>query len=135
MKSYKYQSRIYAVVQFMAATVLFILFFAKGFGQEQQKLTIDNESLTWLKVLPALTFLISIIAAVLNLYVINKLHKSKEEILSIVRGEIKEKIAHVEEDLKEEVSVLASKEQVEFLRTEFKLTMKNIETKIDLINK
>lgn len=95
-----------------------LFFYSVAFAQSQQ----DNYAL--LQILPAITFMLALVTGVLNLYIMNKLSKTKEEILTIVRLEFKTELHGLE-------ARMATKEQIEFVRTEMGLMFKNIETKID----
>lgn len=83
-----------------------------------------KESFTLLEVLPAVTFILALTTGMLNLYIMNRLGKTKEDILTIVRAEFKNELSDFEHRM-------ATKEQVEFLKTELKLMLKNIEYKLD----
>lgn len=116
-------SRILTITGLILAGALLIA--THTYGQSQQPVQVQVASkgdvLTWL---PGVTFALSIVIGILNLWVINKLNKSKEEILVIVRGEFNDKLSTIQDKA-------ATKEQVDFLRVEVKLMLKNIEQKID----
>lgn len=109
-------------------TVLMMMFsYSVGAQAQAQPVQIGgvadkNPLLEWL---PGVTFMFSIIIGILNLWVINKLNKSKDDILSIVRGELNAKVSSIEDKA-------ATKEQLDFFRKEVKLMLINIEQKIDL---
>lgn len=77
------------------------------------------------ELLPAVTFISTVLISIVNVYLINRLNKSKEDVLKIVRAEINSEITALE-------SKMATKEHLEFFRSEMKLTLQNIELKIDL---
>lgn len=79
---------------------------------------------TLLQVLPLITFILALVTGMLNLYIMNKLGKTREEVLSIVRGEFKSEIHELE-------TRMASKEQVKYVEETLKLMLNNIENKID----
>lgn len=79
---------------------------------------------TLLQILPFITFILALVTGMLNLYIMNKLGKTREEVLVIVRGEFKSEIHELE-------TRMASKEQVKYVEETLKLMLKNIENKID----
>ncbi len=79
----------------------------------------------FVELLPAVTFISTVVISVVNVYLINRLNKSKEDVLKIVRSEFNAEMAALE-------TKMATKEQLEFLRTEMRLTLQNIIDKIDL---
>lgn len=83
-----------------------------------------NSASGLLNILPAITFAITMVIGVLNLYLINRINKSKEEILLIVRREVKEELKDLE-------TRMATQEQLDFFRKETKLLLEKIELKID----
>lgn len=83
-----------------------------------------NSTSGLLSILPAVTFAITMVIGVLNLYLINRINKSKEEILLIVRKEVKEELKDLE-------TRMATQEQLNFFRAETKLLLEKIELKID----
>jgi len=109
----------------MMLTLCIILGFGLGgmvYGQDTSK---SSGNVSLLQVLPAITFIIALVTGMLNLYIMNKLSSTKEEVLNIVRNEFKGELADIERRV-------ATKEQVEFLRTEVKYMLKNIETKLNI---
>lgn len=109
-------------IAYMARIVFFIsvgiTIGSNAFGQSQ------HEGLTLLQVLPAITFLFALTTGILNLYIVNKLNKTEEKILTIIRGEFRNEISDLEKRM-------ATTEQVGFVRTELKLMLEKIELKID----
>lgn len=77
-----------------------------------------------LKILPGITFVITTVVCVLNLYLYKRITGAKEEVLKIVKTEIEKVEAKV-----------ATKEQLEFLRVEMKLTLKNIQRQVEFTNR
>lgn len=82
-----------------------------------------SNGLSLLQVLPFITFLLALITGMLNLYIMNKLGKTKEDILTIVRAEFKSGIHELEEKV-------STKEQMDFLKKELLFTMEKIVSQI-----
>lgn len=85
-----------------------------------------QEGLSILQILPALTFLFALITGGLNLYVMNKLGKTREDVLNIIRAEVKEEVRRLE-------TQQATREQVEFLRREFNIIFSSLREAINEI--
>lgn len=86
----------------------------------------NQNGYTLLQLLPFITFGFALFTGALNLYVVNKLGRTKEEVLGIVRAELKAELQELEKDLSN-----STKEKVDNLKTELLLNLKLIEMKID----
>lgn len=82
----------------------------------------------FVQILPAITFVSTVFISIVNVYLINRLNKSKEDVLKIVRAELKEEINELEKKM-------VTKDQMELVRTEMSYRLKSIEEKINHINK
>lgn len=104
--------------------IVFLTLVGLFYWSAAQAQTESKDSFSLLQILPAITFILALVTGVLNLYIMNKLGKTKEEILTLVRAEFKSELADFERRM-------ATKEQIDFMRREFTLMLNNIETKID----
>jgi hypothetical protein len=120
----------FQIIQSMAAVsrVLFMFLFmmlcitSYIFGQAP---TTTPGVEVWLKVLPLITFLIAIGTGILNLYIMGKLGKQREEILKIVRAEFKLEVDEIRKDM-------ATKENITALRESLSLQFENLKLQIQL---
>jgi hypothetical protein len=79
----------------------------------------------YLQVLPLITFIIAIGTGILNLYIMGKLGKQREEILKIVRAEFKLEIDEVRKEM-------ATKDSITALRESLSLQFDNLKLQIQL---
>lgn len=86
-----------------------------------------------LKILPLITFIAAALMIWLNLVILNKTAKTKEETLTLVRAEFKLALDEMEERqaVRNREERVLTKDQLQVLKTELILMLKNIELKID----
>lgn len=80
----------------------------------------------FVQVLPAVTFVSTIFISIVNVYLINRLNKSKDDVLRVVRAELNEEIKSLE-------LRMATKEQLGWMREEMTLRLQTIEEKINRV--
>lgn len=80
-----------------------------------------------LQILPMITFLFALITGVLNLYIMNKLYKTEEKIMSTFRIELKSEVLDLEKKM-------VTKEQLANMKELMGVQLENLGLKINLGN-
>lgn len=121
-----FRLRVFSIVA-RVVMVLVCIVMGQSIIAQAQSVVKENEGFTLLQILPGITFLLALATGFLNLYIMNKLGKAKDEILQIVRKELNGEVTKLETTM----GNMVTKEHLEFVRREIALMLKNIEGKID----